>query len=645
MTAVQPPDATTEGTQAQAAENGDLPLLARGVELLGRYEDSGYEEPPYIARRPDGQIVQLAPLLHQVAERADGKHTNTEIAESVTAVAGVALDGDDVRYLIDEKLRPLGVVAAPGEQPRNMERADPLLALRFRVTLIPERAVRAVTSLFLPFFYPVVIAAALAGLGAADVWVFGIHGIAQGARQIAYNPILLLAVLGLVALATLFHEIGHATAARYGGAHPGVMGAGIYVVWPAFYTDVTDAYRLGRWGRVRTDLGGVYFNVLFILATVGVYLATGWEPLLLLVLVQHIQILQQLVPFLRLDGYYVLSDLTGVPDLFSRIKPTLASSLPWKHKDDRAQQLKPWVRRTVVTWIVLLIPVLLIVFGLMLLNAPRIVATAWDSFLVNFDRTSDAAGNGHPYAAFVGGVQMAVLAVPAIGFALGYSRASTHVLRRAWMWADGEPQRRLAIVATCGAVVAVLALLWWPNGEYRPIQPGERGTIQGGIAQLDAIPSGRPALTRERQQELGGAPTVRTLSHSGGGPGDPADQTDQEPTGSPTTDGGLTIPGQETTTPGATAPASTVPTSMPEATVTTETAPTETTPTISTPTETAPAETTPGTTPAATTALDTTTAVTDTTGISTMDTTTTTTPAETTTTTTTTPAATAGATR
>ena len=38
------------------------------------------------------------------------------------------------------------------------------------------------------------------------------------------------------------------------------MGTGLYLVWPAFYTDVTDSYRLGRAGRLRTDLGGLYFN-------------------------------------------------------------------------------------------------------------------------------------------------------------------------------------------------------------------------------------------------------------------------------------------------------------------------------------------------------------------------------------------------
>jgi putative peptide zinc metalloprotease protein len=133
-------------------------------------------------------------------------------------------------------------------------------------------------------------------------------------------------MFGGVVIATAFHEIGHATACRYGGAKPGVMGVGIYVVWPAFYTGVTDAYRLGRGGRLRTDLGGIYFNAIFALAMAGLFALTGFEPLLLLVLVQNFAMLQQLLPFLRLDGYYILSDLTGVPDMFSCIKPCSAAS-------------------------------------------------------------------------------------------------------------------------------------------------------------------------------------------------------------------------------------------------------------------------------------------------------------------------------
>ena len=69
------------------------------------------------------------------------------------------------------------------------------------------------------------------------------------------------------------------------------MGAGLYLVWPAFYTDVTDSYRLDRRGRLRVDLGGLYFNSIFALGTFGLWLVTGWDALLVLIPLQVLQML------------------------------------------------------------------------------------------------------------------------------------------------------------------------------------------------------------------------------------------------------------------------------------------------------------------------------------------------------------------
>ena len=60
----------------------------------------------------------------------------------------------------------------------------------------------------------------------------------------------------------------------------------------------------------------------------GTYLATGYVPLAAAVMLIHLEIVQQLMPSLRLDGYFILADLIGVPDLFRRIRPTLRSLIP-----------------------------------------------------------------------------------------------------------------------------------------------------------------------------------------------------------------------------------------------------------------------------------------------------------------------------
>jgi len=176
---------------------------------------------------------------------------------------------------------------------------------------------------------------------ATEVFGAGRHTV----RHLQFQKALFLAVVVVTVLSAGFHEFGHAAAARYGGSTPGAMGFGIYLFWPAFYTDVTDSYRLGRGGRVRTDLGGLYFNALVVLMSFGVWWLTGWHAVLLIVATQVLQMIRQLAPLLRFDGYHVLADLTGVPDLFTRIKPVLLSFVPFRPSDPRVTELKRDLQR------------------------------------------------------------------------------------------------------------------------------------------------------------------------------------------------------------------------------------------------------------------------------------------------------------
>jgi putative peptide zinc metalloprotease protein len=487
-------------SQGDATEK---PRLAQGIDLIGKYEGSGFKEAPYIARRADGQVIQLAPLLYVMAEAADGVRTNEEIAAAASEAIKRGVSADNVRQLVDERLRPLGVIApADGSEP-ELQKADPLLALKLRAALVPERVVNALTKIFKPLFFPPVVLLVLAGLVAMDVWLFLFHGVAQSLREVLYSPALLMLMLGLVIVSAAFHECGHATACAYGGARPGVMGAGLYIVWPAFYTDVTDAYRLGKGGRLRTDLGGVYFNVVFMLAVVGVYGATGYEPLLLIIPFMHLEILHQFLPFIRLDGYYIVSDLTGVPDMFARIRPTLASLLPWKQTSDRVTELKSWVRVVVTAYVFTVVPLLLFMFSLMLINAPRIMGTAYDSFIAQYHKVHHAFGGGSAVIGVIGVVQMAILILPALALVATFWLLFRRITGAVWTRTEGKPAARGAFLVALGSALAALGYVWWPNGDYRAIQPGEKGTLQGAVQQLGAVPTGRPALTKQRAQQLG----------------------------------------------------------------------------------------------------------------------------------------------
>jgi len=443
----------------------DPPRLADGVELLGEYRDSGYSRPPSLVRRPDGQVIQMSPLLYQVTSRIDGFRNAAAVADLVSADLGRTLTADQVRHLITAKLQPLGLLADQGSA--APPKARPLLALRARGTLLPEHAANAVALLLQPLFrWPVVAAVTVSFVG-VDCWLFASHALGAGLEEILSNPIGLLAVFGLSVLSGAFHECGHATGCRYSGARPGVIGVGIYLVYPSFFTNVTDSYRLSRAGRLRTDLGGVYFNAVFILVLAGLYAATSALILLLVIAITQVEMLQQLIPVVRFDGYFILSDLAGVPDMFARVVPIVKSVLPGGRLDPRVAGLRRGTRILVTSWVLVVIPLLIAFMGYLLLHLPEVNRALWRS----------ASLQGHLMATAVAGHHYAMAAVDALGAALvslslvGMLYITTGLARRmvsaARRWSAGRPARRLVAAAAGLAAVSILAALWTVQGGFQ----------------------------------------------------------------------------------------------------------------------------------------------------------------------------------
>ncbi|MGO9780970.1 MAG: hypothetical protein ACLPKE_04800 [Streptosporangiaceae bacterium] len=449
----------------------EAPRLAGGVELLGEYKDSGYGQPPSLVRRADGQVVQMSRLLYQVTCRIDGSRDPAAIAALVSEELGRALNADQVRYLVTARLLPLGIVAAEGA-PAAAPKADPLLALRARGTLLPERAANAAGTLLRPLFrWPVVVAVAGTVL-VMDYWLVAVHGLGSGLHQVLHNPVDLLIVLGLSVVSAAFHECGHAAGCRFGGARPGVIGVGIYLVWPSFFTNVTDSYRLSRAGRLRTDLGGLYFNLIFMLALAGIYSATSAEVLLLVIAITHLEMLEQLLPFVRFDGYFILSDLAGVPDLFARIAPILRSAVPSRaatkgRRDPRISGLKPRTRIVVTGWVLCVIPLLALSIGYLLLHFPQISRALWRSGSHQAHLLSVAVG-GHRYAmAAVDAIGILLLALSLAGSLYILTGLARRLTALGLRWSAGRPGRRLPVAAAGLACVTALAAFWAGQGQFR----------------------------------------------------------------------------------------------------------------------------------------------------------------------------------
>src|SRR3954471_531347 len=127
--AVSPPAARREG---------EALALADGIELIGEYQDSGFKEPPLLARRADGQVVQLPRLSYLIAEAADGRRDTGAVAAAVSERFGRSVSPDSVQFLVDRKLRPLGVLALEDGSTPELPKRAPVMALRHRRPLVPR---------------------------------------------------------------------------------------------------------------------------------------------------------------------------------------------------------------------------------------------------------------------------------------------------------------------------------------------------------------------------------------------------------------------------------------------------------------------------------------------------------------------------
>lgn len=473
------PEAGPPSSSATVTEpNPDIPARADGVRLLGQSEGSGYRDAPSLVRRSDGQTLQLTRLLYLVLEAADGTRGLEEIAQYASAGSGRLVTAGNVRSLITSQLLPMGLLRlVDGSQP-EVRKADPLLGMRFRYTVTDPERTRRLTAPFGALFHPLIVTLVIGLFVATCWWVLMVKGLGSATHEAFENPALLLVIFAVTILSAGFHEFGHAAAARKGGATPGAMGVGLYLVWPAFFTDVTDSYRLDRGGRLRTDLGGLYFNAIVAVAIMGIWWATGLDALLIVVVTQILQMVRQLLPLVRFDGYHILADSVGVPDLFQRIKPTLLGLLPWQWGNPENRILKTWARVVVTLWVLVTVPLLLFSTAMMVLVLPRLLATAWSSALKHQTALSESLSAGDLPGVAVRALAIIAVALPIFGLLYMLLRLLRQLTVGLWKKTQGQALHRGAALAAVAALFAGLAWAWWPDaGTYRPVQPYERGTL------------------------------------------------------------------------------------------------------------------------------------------------------------------------
>ncbi|SEO95156.1 putative peptide zinc metalloprotease protein [Flavobacterium sp. CF108] len=115
----------------------------------------------------------------------------------------------------------------------------------------------------------------------------------------------------------IFHELGHSAASKYFKVEPKEIGFGFYIIFPVLYSNVTRIWRLNKNEKVIVNLGGIYFqgliNCCFLLFLVYNKNFNLFTYLMLIIIKTNLFVMvYSLIPFIRNDGYWIVSDYFNI---------------------------------------------------------------------------------------------------------------------------------------------------------------------------------------------------------------------------------------------------------------------------------------------------------------------------------------------
>ena len=145
-----------------------------------------------------------------------------------------------------------------------------------------------------------------------------------------HNAFLLAIVLGVT---KVLHEFGHGLTCKHFGGECHEMGIMVLVLTPCLYCNVSDSWMLpSKWARAAIGAAGIYVEV--VLASIARSCGGFPSPDLFHNLCLNVMFISSVTtivfnanPLLRYDGYYILADLTEIPNLRQKATTILSRKL------------------------------------------------------------------------------------------------------------------------------------------------------------------------------------------------------------------------------------------------------------------------------------------------------------------------------
>jgi putative peptide zinc metalloprotease protein len=281
------------------------------------------------------QLCELLPVCDGGLERAQAVALMAEKSEG-------RYTAQQLEQLTEQFLIPRQLLLDPDVETRPPVAAPRLdRYLYFKVRFLKKELVQPLARKLQWLFQPSACSSILALSVFSHLW-FYLALMHHDAPQLNALPNASLPwFLLLFSLGGMLHEFGHATALNRFGGRSAEIGFGIYICFAALFVDLSEAWRFTNRQRVIVDLGGLYFQAIFLIVLAIGYAWTGSPVLACCFLFTDLEIAGNLNPLLRLDGYWALSDGLGIPNLRSRTVRYLLLPIFSRAKSVPTPQIQP----------------------------------------------------------------------------------------------------------------------------------------------------------------------------------------------------------------------------------------------------------------------------------------------------------------
>src|SRR6185369_9117241 len=320
------------------------------------------DETIFIVKNPvTGAFFRLREAEWFIAGQCDGTTPLEVICQRTERKFGAALPMENLTAFVS-KLQKAGLLDSGRSVRRQKKQRERrvrgnVLLLRFKLLdpdAILNRLERKVRFCFTPYF--LVFSAAMILL-ATGIVATNLGEIIDGIGQ--FNSLSALPlIIAMIFLVVSAHEFAHGFTCKHFGGEVREMGFLLVYLQPAFYCNVSDAWLFPEKSkRLWVSFAGPYFELfLWAVATVLWRLTetdTAINYIALIVMASSgIKTLFNFNPLIKLDGYYLLSDYLGIPNLRrksfryigERMKKLSGLGVPV------AQEISPSERRACLTY-------------------------------------------------------------------------------------------------------------------------------------------------------------------------------------------------------------------------------------------------------------------------------------------------------